>query len=155
MSRAKSRSFYPSGDRLESLCLLSGGMHAPEIVHAQAVVDLKPTTVGDDALRALSNSAPHTGRQRLVVNKLTADDATNKITGLATGFYKVSVIGSINATIKFKTSIDAPKTKDVQVSLNRFNSFLRSSDKLKIQKAVVKFIQQDHDAIVAALHPTS
>lgn len=155
MPRANSRSFRPAVDRLESLCLLSAGLHAPAAVaHVLTIVDLKPTPVGADVLDAISNSAPHSGRKSLAVNTLTADDATNTITGRASATYHFAFIGNLSATISFKSSIDAPSTKDVHVSVSKFGSLiLRGSTKLKIQKAVVSFIQRDHDLIVAQLHP--
>lgn len=155
MRRSRMRPFRPFVDRLESICLLSAGLKPPAVVHAMAVVDLKGTPVGADALTALRNSTPSSGRQKLVVNSLTADDSTNTVSGRATGLYKFSFIGSITATISFKTSIEAPRVKDVQVSVNKFSSFiLKGSTKLKVQKAVVQFLNQDRDQIVAALHPT-
>lgn len=156
MHHAKSRSFRPIVDRLESLCLLSGGLGAPAAVaHVLTVVDLKPTVVGTDALSALNNSTPHSGRKSLLVNSLTADDSTNTISGKATESYHFSFVGTLTASISFKTSIDAPSTQDVHVTVNKFSSLLlRGSTKLKIQKAVVSFIQRDHDQIVAQLHPT-
>jgi hypothetical protein len=154
MPRAKSRSFRPAVDRLEPLCLLSAGLHSPAVVHSLTVVDLKPTQVGADALIALSNSTPHSSRKSLVVNSLTADDATNIVSGRATEVYHFSFIGSLTATISFKTSIDTPRVQDVHVSVNKFGSLiLRGSTKLKVQRTVVSFIQRDHAAIVSLLHP--
>ncbi len=157
MHPARSRSYRPVFDRLESLCLLSAGLHAPAAVaHALTVVDLKPTVVGRDALATLSNSTPRSGRRSLVLNSLAADSSTNLITGKATESYQFSFIGTVTASISFKTSIDAPRTQDVRVTVNRFSSLLlKGSTKLKIQKAVVSFIQRDHDQIVALLHPTA
>lgn len=128
-------------------------MPAPA-VHVLTVVDLKPTTVGSDALDTLDNSTPHSGRKSLALNSLTANDSTNTLSGKATETYHFSFVGTLTATISFKTSIDAPRTADVHVTVNKFGSILlRGSTKLKIQKAVVAFIQRDHDQIVAQLHP--
>lgn len=155
MSTANPRrpAFRPAVERLETVCLLSTVLKPAAVVHARAVIDLKPTTVGADALQALKDSTPTTGRQRLVVNRLTAEDATNQVAGKATGNYRVSILGSITATIVFKTDIDNPRAKDVKVSVDRFGSFLTSGAKLKVQRAVVNFLRRDHDKIEALLNP--
>ncbi len=151
-SPAKSRRFRPSIDRMEPICLLSGGIHGAA-VHALTVVDLKPTQIGADAIQAISNSTPHGSRQKIVLSKLTADSSTNTISGLASETYKVPIIGTITVTVQFKTNIDTPKPGDVKVSLSKFGAFFSSSKKLTVQKGVVSFLKHDHDQIVALLKP--
>ena len=155
MKSAKMTAFRPRIETMEARCLLAAGVSTriADVVHQDAVVNLAPTQAGADFLRAVSNSAPHTARQKIVVRTLTADSAAGTVSGTAIGLYKITVIGSIDATIQFKTSLARPRPGDVKVSLDRFNSFLKSSDRLKIQRAVVTFLRQDHD-LIAAQFPT-
>src|SRR5947209_8634238 len=90
MPTARTRpSFRPSVDRLETIRLLSGG------VHAESVIDLKPTTVAVDLVRTVAANSPRTGRQSVVVSRLTADDSTNLITGQITEQHKFTIIGTV------------------------------------------------------------
>ena len=153
MTNPKRRVFRPRFDLMESKCLLSGGAGLAT-VHQESIVNLLPTQVGADALNAVEESAPHTDRQRIVFRTLTANSAAGTISGTALGLYHVPIIGSLTATIKFTTSIDAPRAKDVKVSLNKYNIFLKASDRNRIAEAVATFIQNDQSAIQAQF-PTS
>ena len=151
-STVNSRKFRPTLERLETVCLLSGGVHASAVVHAMTIVDLKPTTVGTDAISTISNSTPHSRRGPIHLVILMADSSTNTITGFATETYKIPIIGNITATIQFKTDIDSPKPGNIKVSANKFSSFIITSrTKSSVQRAVVNFLKQDHDQIVALL----
>lgn len=139
-SRNRSR-FRPAVDRLETLCLLS-------------TVDLTGSSVGVDVVRAVGTSTPRTGRQSVALKTLSADDATDLISGTVLERHKFAIIGTVTTTVRFKTSIESPKPGDVQVTLDRFNGFLSSSARTKVAKAVANVIRRDHDAIVALVHPT-
>jgi hypothetical protein len=133
------------------MCLLSAGVHSSAIVHALAVVDLKPTQVGKDALAAIGNVSPRSYRQKIVIKSLTADSSTNTIFGVALETYKVPIVGTVTATIQFKTNIDTPKAGDVKASVNKFGSLLTASRKKTIQNGVVQFLKKEHQLIVNAL----
>src|SRR3954454_13496583 len=119
MSTAKHRKFRPALDRLEPLCLLSAGLHPrTALVHQENIVDLKPTQVGRDTLRAISQSTLKFGRGTITLNALTADDVTRTVRGAATVSYRISLFTKVTSNIVFQTSLDDPKPGDVKVNLD-------------------------------------
>lgn len=157
MNSSRSPRFRPNLETMETKNLLSGGvsttLHAAGIVHAASIVDLKPTTVGADALNALNDSVPHHYRRSLAVTSLSVDTTSGKVAGSAIGVYRLPIIGNLNVTVRFSTSVDHPRPSDVKVTLSKFNGFLRASDRNRVALAVVNFLQTDHDTIVALEKP--
>ncbi len=145
MPGPKTRTFRPSLDGLEARRLLSA------TVHADGVVDLKATPIRVELLKAVTYSTPSPTRQRIVVEKLSADPATNTVSGAVVEVYKVKLVGSLSVYVKFTTDLDNPRPKDVKVKLSKFDGFLSSSGKAKVANNVVAFVQKDHDAIEAAI----
>lgn len=151
MNASKGRTFRPRIESMESRCLLSAGLAGPPgaVVHQDAVVNLAPTPVGADVLTAIRKTAPHSGHPKFALRNLTADSAAGTVTGAVVGVYGEPIIGSITVIIRFTTSLSAPRPGDVKISLSKFNSFLSSKTRLKVEKAVVSLLQRDHDQIVA------
>ena len=151
-SSVNSRKFRPSLDRLENLCLLSGGVHGAAMVHALKVVDLTSTTVGDDAVTAVNFSTPHNRRKSINLVMLNADSSTNTISGVVTETYKFPLIGTITTTTQFRTNIDTPNPANVKLTANKFSVFfVTPHTKKNVQRAIINFLNQDHAQIVALL----
>lgn len=145
------RNFRPGLDRLEGLCLLSGGVRAAAATLPPGVVDLKPTSIARDLNRAILDSTASFRREGVLVTTLTADDATDTIRGGAVVSYKIPVLGSVTSTIRFRTSVENPRPRDVKVSVSKFGAFVRRGDRDKVALAIVKILRKDHDQIVAAM----
>ena len=135
------RGFRPSLERLETLQLLSAGGATA------SVVNLKGTKIGRDAYLAIAGSTATFQRDNIYIHSLNYKGATDTVRGGAVVTYKIPVLGSVTSTIRFKTSLTRPRTRDVSVSVDKYSEFVSNKDRLKVATAIVNLITHDRQAI--------
>lgn len=159
-SARKSKRFVPRLQTNERRVLLSATAarvhaqvepHRPRRVHADGMIDLKPTQVGKDVLRALALAAPQHYRKEIGIRYLHARP-TGMIEGAAAAKYEIPVLGELTSALRFRTRAKNPRVEDIQFKTDGFASnFIRKQDQQRVARAIIYALKRDASSIQALI----
>jgi hypothetical protein len=160
MAAPSSRRFRPCLERLDPL-ISPSAVAAASILPTHGLVDLRSTQITADIRDDLLLSTPHNGRQGWSLNLIKADPATRTVYGSVTLLYRIRPLGFFSSTyatrvklkvdIAFATNLDAPKPRDVLVSVSRSEPGFGPNVRNTMALGVIAFVKHDHDLLAAAL----